>query len=617
MDPRQQRSSIYAAAAAAASSGTDPAHDRSRGPYGTDGNVATQIVGAPLGVATDPNSFDALSFESQFRALAATRPDLLPLLVPRPPPASVLQLAGASSEGLAAAAAAAANALPHHMGALDRHSALSMATPGAAPVPAQQQPRRRGQNSRKKQRSGGNASSSRGHGASNGNAGHDPSGQTLNGAAQTPIAAAPNSVTRGAGGMNRNSTTDAPLSVPPPDFPMPSMDNVQLSEIPNPFIHPHDVLCGRGGGTNNHAGNEKFRELVSQQKVAYLHSSKRDKPFVSRGIVRAVRAQNPPGRFLQKDERTGLWYDIGDQKAREKTSQALREGAPEIRREITSSWVKAPPTTAAVSRQPPTVITANGYPTSLPAPAPAVTGPSPARQMQLTPTSAVPTTNHMVTGGSGRTSTPAAAPTGAGATMHQRYSNNVRGTGSSPNGMGYFPNVSAMTAAGMHPTHASAVAAAANAGIPGASHTYVDHTRTMRLATESTPGGPNQTADAGVSLHRTANGPGPSNRVSHNAKMKAGAVNQDAQQNSSTLDPRTGSGAPGTKMGSMDVAPSPYSHLNLAALRDQSQNLLDPARVSRWILLLMMTLTRVMTKLQLLFPTINERSTWRTNTLFR
>lgn len=134
----------------------------------------------------------------------------------------------------------------------------------------------------------------------------------------------------------------APLRIPPPGVTLPSMANIQVSGIQTTHIHPHDVLCGRGGGTNNHNGNEKFRELVTQQKVLYLHSSKRDKPFVSRGIVRAVRAQNPPGRFLQKDELTGLWYDIGDQKAREKTSQALREGAPEIRREITVTSTTEP-----------------------------------------------------------------------------------------------------------------------------------------------------------------------------------------------------------------------------------------------------------------------------------
>lgn len=165
-----------------------------------------------------------------------------------------------------------------------------------------------------------------------------------------------------------------PLRIPPPSMTMPSMSKIQLSDIPTSFIHPHDVLCGRGGGTNNHNGNEKFRELVNQQKVLYLHSSKRDKPFVSRGIVRAVRAQNPPGRFLQKDEKTGFWYDIGDQKAREKTSQALREGAPEIRREITS-------TVAPVSAVRPQIIPPAGLP---PSPlAPAMPMSSQLRQMQL------------------------------------------------------------------------------------------------------------------------------------------------------------------------------------------------------------------------------------------
>jgi hypothetical protein len=54
---------------------------------------------------------------------------------------------------------------------------------------------------------------------------------------------------------------------------------------------------------------------------------------ISRDIVSAWRDQNPPGRFLIKDElNTGLWNDVGDQKAREKISQALREKGPEFRR---------------------------------------------------------------------------------------------------------------------------------------------------------------------------------------------------------------------------------------------------------------------------------------------
>ena len=40
------------------------------------------------------------------------------------------------------------------------------------------------------------------------------------------------------------------------------------------------------------------------------------------------------GRFLELDERTGIYYDIGDKKACAKTSQALREGLKKIRQMI-------------------------------------------------------------------------------------------------------------------------------------------------------------------------------------------------------------------------------------------------------------------------------------------
>ena len=105
--------------------------------------------------------------------------------------------------------------------------------------------------------------------------------------------------------------------------------------------HDNDVLCGRGGGTNHHPGNKQYRKLVEDRKRDYVNSSKRGKPLLSRSIVEAVREQDPPGRFLTKDDKTGLWYDIGDQKAREKTAQALREGAPDIRKEIGQPFVHA------------------------------------------------------------------------------------------------------------------------------------------------------------------------------------------------------------------------------------------------------------------------------------
>lgn len=105
-----------------------------------------------------------------------------------------------------------------------------------------------------------------------------------------------------------------------------------LKDIPEP--HAHDVLCGRGGGTNNHIGNSHWRMLVAANKQLYITLPKRQKMLLSRSIVNAVRSQNPPGRFLQKDGKTKLWFDVGDQRAQEKTSQALREGAPDIRKKV-------------------------------------------------------------------------------------------------------------------------------------------------------------------------------------------------------------------------------------------------------------------------------------------
>lgn len=107
--------------------------------------------------------------------------------------------------------------------------------------------------------------------------------------------------------------------------------NWPLSEIPEPC--KNDVLFGRGGGTNHHDGNKRYRRMVDKRKVDYVNSKRLDKPLIALDIIREWRAQKPPGRFLKLDEATGLWEDVGDRKAREKTSQALREKAPQLRKQ--------------------------------------------------------------------------------------------------------------------------------------------------------------------------------------------------------------------------------------------------------------------------------------------
>jgi len=121
------------------------------------------------------------------------------------------------------------------------------------------------------------------------------------------------------------------------------------------MINENDVLLGRGGFTNNHTGNRRFRQLVQQYQLQYFHASKMEKPAIASMIVHTIRSSNPPGRFLKKskmDEVTttttdaddesvssggSSWKDVGDLRAREKVSQALREKAPELKAMYTTA----------------------------------------------------------------------------------------------------------------------------------------------------------------------------------------------------------------------------------------------------------------------------------------
>ena len=91
----------------------------------------------------------------------------------------------------------------------------------------------------------------------------------------------------------------------------------------------NDVLYGRGGGTNHHVGNRKFRILIDEFKPRYLKAKRVDKPLIAMEVVNKWRSQKPPGRFLKEKDKK--WCDVGDPRAREKTSQALREKAAVMR----------------------------------------------------------------------------------------------------------------------------------------------------------------------------------------------------------------------------------------------------------------------------------------------
>ena len=89
--------------------------------------------------------------------------------------------------------------------------------------------------------------------------------------------------------------------------------------------HDNDVLLGRGGKNNQHMGNEQLRNLARCHAQKYRSASKKDKSVISREIVSHIRNLYPPGRFLKRKYPTNKWEDVGDDIAREKARQAMRD----------------------------------------------------------------------------------------------------------------------------------------------------------------------------------------------------------------------------------------------------------------------------------------------------
>ncbi|GKY99814.1 hypothetical protein MPSEU_000935200 [Mayamaea pseudoterrestris] len=83
-----------------------------------------------------------------------------------------------------------------------------------------------------------------------------------------------------------------------------------------------DILCGRGGLTNRHAGNRLYRRLIQHNKPIYQAlQNKQRQNFLIQSIFKAVEASN--GRFLRKEGKH--WVHLSDKEAFEKVKQAIRE----------------------------------------------------------------------------------------------------------------------------------------------------------------------------------------------------------------------------------------------------------------------------------------------------
>jgi hypothetical protein len=61
-------------------------------------------------------------------------------------------------------------------------------------------------------------------------------------------------------------------------------------------ITDNDVLLGRGGKKNQHAGNENLRLMATKYSSLYRAALKREKPAIALLLVHLVQSMKPSGR---------------------------------------------------------------------------------------------------------------------------------------------------------------------------------------------------------------------------------------------------------------------------------------------------------------------------------
>ena len=87
-------------------------------------------------------------------------------------------------------------------------------------------------------------------------------------------------------------------------------------------LEPNDVILGRGFRFAWHGGNNAFQALV--QSYIPLYDAAKRKTDKSQIVQRIYDKVTTRGRFVKKDETTGLYFSVEEHIAKEKIGQAIR-----------------------------------------------------------------------------------------------------------------------------------------------------------------------------------------------------------------------------------------------------------------------------------------------------
>lgn len=78
-----------------------------------------------------------------------------------------------------------------------------------------------------------------------------------------------------------------------------------------------------------------YRNLIQHYKLDYIIGNQQEQKPIAINILDSIHGLDPSGRFLELNQESDIWFEVDDGKALRKIRQALREGAPEIRKQIT------------------------------------------------------------------------------------------------------------------------------------------------------------------------------------------------------------------------------------------------------------------------------------------
>ncbi|KAL9179597.1 hypothetical protein ACHAXT_008887 [Thalassiosira profunda] len=86
----------------------------------------------------------------------------------------------------------------------------------------------------------------------------------------------------------------------------------------------NDVVCGKGKTTSSLVGNQRYKVWIDLHKESFAKAfSDGERRGIAVKIVDSVTGGVPPGRFLSLDIHTGLWYNVGKDRAVGITLEAL------------------------------------------------------------------------------------------------------------------------------------------------------------------------------------------------------------------------------------------------------------------------------------------------------